>query len=224
MSAPVRIEACEFPEDRLYDADGFVWIREESGTAIVGITSILAAVAGKLTAVRTKAMGVIYGRGEGIGFLESGRYFGVVRAPVRGTLVAVNDEVLRKPKLLSDKPYGDGWFARLRPENWREDRTALRTAEAASDVLKSQIAALRVRCFAAFPDYEMYEIGVECSAVLVKLNELMPRIEIGEVVHIVSDDATAPVEMAQWTEQTGHPIVDARREGNLFHYLVRRAR
>lgn len=219
----MRIEECEFPEDLLYDSEGFLWIREESGIAVVGITSILAAVAGKLTSVRAKAAGVIYGRGEGIGSLESGRYFGVIRAPVRGTLLAVNEEAVRKPKLLSDSPYGDGWFARLRPENWRDDRTALRSAAAAHDLLTSQIAALRIRCFAAFPDYEMYEIGVECSAVLVKLNELMARIDAGEVVHIVSDDATAPVEMAQWTEQTGHPVVDARREGNLFHYLVRKA-
>jgi glycine cleavage system H lipoate-binding protein/TusA-related sulfurtransferase len=183
----------------------------------------LAAVAGRLTSVRAKAAGVIYGCGEGIGFLESGRYFGVIRAPVRGTLLAVNDAALRKPRLLSDSPYGDGWFARLRPEDWRQDRAALKSAVAAKDVLRSQIAALRIRCFAAFPDYEMVEIGVECSAVLVKLNELIARIEVGEVVHIVSDDATAPVEMAQWTDQTGHPVVDARREGNLFHYLVRKA-
>jgi len=220
----MRIEECEFPDDLLYDSEGFAWVREESGIAVVGITSILAAVAGKLTSVRAKTAGVIYGRREGIGSLESGRYFGVIRAPVRGTLLAVNEEVLRKPKLLSDSPYGDGWFARLRPENWREDQTALRSASAAHEMLKSQLASLRIRCFAAFPDYEMYEIGVECSAVLLKLNELMARIEVGEVVHIVSDDATAPVEMAQWTEQTGHPVVDARREGNLFHYLVRRAR
>ena len=219
----MRIEECEFPEDVLYDPEGLVWVREESGIAVVGITSILAAVAGKLASVRTKPTGVIYGRGEGIGSLESGRYFGVIRAPVRGTLLAVNEGVLRKPRLLSDSPYGDGWFARLRPEDWREDRTALRSASAASELLTSQIAALRVRCFAAFPDYEMVEIGVECSAVLVKLNELVARIEVGEVVHIVSDDATAPVEMAQWTDQSGHPVVDARREGNLFHYLVRKA-
>ena len=219
----MRIEECEFPDELLYDPEGLVWVREESGVALVGITSILAAVAGKLTSVRAKTAGVIYGRGEGIGSLESGRYFGVIRAPVRGTLLAVNEEVLRKPRLLSDSPYGDGWFARLRPEDWREDRIALRSGPAARDLLESQIAALRIRCFAAFPDYEMVEIGTECSAVLVKLNELIARIEAGEVVHIVSDDATAPVEMAQWTEQTGHPVVDARREGNLFHYLVRKA-
>ncbi len=220
----MRIEECEFPEDVLYDPDGFVWLREDVESAVVGITSVLAAVAGKLTSVRARPTGIIYARGDGIGSLESGRYFGLIRAPVRGTLVAVNEEALRRPRLLSEAPYGEGWFARLRPENWQEDRGVLRSSADARGLLWTQIEALRVRCFAAFPDYEMVEIGVECSAVLVKLNELMARIEVGEVVHILSDDATAPVEMAHWTAQTGHPVVDARKEANLFHYLVRKAR
>lgn len=220
----MRIDACEFPDDLLYDPEGFVWAREDSNEVVVGITSILAAVAGKLVSVRSKPTGVVYGRGEGIGSLESGRYFGVIRAPVRGALLAVNDDVLRRPKLLSESPYTDGWFARLRPENWREDLTVLKPADAAKGVIRSQIEALRVRCFAAFPDYEMYEIGVECAAVLVKLNELLRQMELGEVVHIVSDDWTAPVEMARWSEETGQPVIDSRTEGTLYHYLVRKVR
>lgn len=219
----MRIEECEFSDDVLYDSEGFVWARDESGIVVVGITSILAAVAGKLTSARAKPTAVVYGRGEAIGFLESVRYFGVIRTPVRGTLLAVNEAALRRPRLLSESPYGVGWFARMRPEDWRQDRGALRSATTAKESLATQVAALHVRCFAALPDYEMFEIGVECAAVLVKLNDLVAHIEVGEVVHIVSDDATAPAEMAQWTEQTGNPVVDARKEGNLFHYLVRKA-
>jgi len=54
---------------------------------------------------------------------------------------------------------------------------------------------LGVHCFAGFPDYEMYEIGVECSAVLVMLNDFLATSEKGIVVHIVSDDTTADIEM-----------------------------
>lgn len=221
----MKIDECAFPDDLLYDAEGLSWAREgPRGEVVVGITSILAAVAGKLTSVRAKLPGVVYARGEGIGALESGRYFGVIRAPVNGLLAAINDAVLRTPKVLSESPYGEGWFARLRAANWAEDKTALKPASAAEGTLRSQIAALRVRCFAAFPDYEMYEIGVECAAVLVKLNEMLARIEAGEVVHIVSDDWTAPIEMDRWSEETKHPVIETRREGNLYHFLVRKAR
>lgn len=221
----MRIQECEFPDDLLYDADGMTWARQESGGhVLVGITSIQAAVAGKLTSVLGKPAGVLYARGEGVGALESGRYFGVIRTPVRGLLVAVNEAVLQKPKLLSEAPYSDGWFAHLRAEDWAADLQVLRSPDAAKDLLKSQIDALRVRCFAAFPDHEMYEIGVECSAVLLRLNELLDRIDVGEVVHIVSDDWTAPVEMDRWVGETGHALLEIRREGNLYHILVRKAR
>src|SRR5205823_132875 len=132
---PMKIEGCEFPNDLLYDPDGLVWCRPDSGEVTIGITSIYAAVAER--------------------------------------------------------------FAK-------------------------QIDSLRVRCFAAFPDHEMFEIGTECAAVLVKLNELLARVPIGDVVHLVTDDGTAPIEMVRWSDETGQPVIDERREGNLFHFLVRK--
>ena len=127
-------------------------------------------------------------------------------------------------KLLSESPYREGWFARIRPASFRSERESLLAPDAAKELLGTQIKALRVRCFAAFPDYEMYEIGTECAAVLVRLNELLSRIDIGDVVHIVSDDWTAPIEMDRWSSETGQPVVDSRKEGNLYHFLVRKVR
>jgi len=92
------------------------------------------------------------------------------------------------------------------------------------DVVKrpKKIAEFHARCFKAFPDHEMYEIGTECSAVLVRLNELLATIPIGDVVHLVTDDPTSYVEMVRWMDQTGHELVDWRQEGNLFHFIVRK--
>ena len=223
MGRTTKIAECEFPDDLQYDPEGLTWARQEGGEVVVGITAIQAAVAGKLTAVTAKPVGVEYARGRVMGTVESGKYFGTVKTPVAGIL-AVNEAVLGRPKLLSESPYREGWFARIRPTRWTADRGSLLAIDAARGVLASLIETLHVRCFAAFPDYEMYEIGTECAAVLVKLNELMSRIGIGEVVHIVSDDWTAPMEMDRWSSETGHPVVDARREGTLYHFLVRKAR
>ena len=201
-----------------------MWARRDQGEVVVGITSILAAVAGKLTSVTAKPVGREYARGRAMGAIESGRYFGTLKTPVGGVLVSVNAAVLNRPKILSESPYGEGWFARLQPTPLIEDWESAMGIEEATPALKSQIAALRVRCFASFPDHEMYEIGTECAAVLVKLNELIVRIPVGEVVHIVSDDWTAPMEMDRWSTETGQPVVDSRREGNLYHFLVRKVK
>ncbi len=222
MGRTTKIAECEFPDDLLYDPEGLTWAREEAVEVAIGITTIQAAVAGKLTSVTARPVGGEYARGRVIGTLESGKYFGTVKTPVGGILIALNERVLEKPKLLSESPYREGWFARLRPTNWTANREALLPIERARGLLEKQIEALHVRCFAAFPDYDMYEIGTECAAVLVRLNELMSRMEVGEVVHIVSDDWTAPMEMERWSAETGQPVVDARKEGNLYHFLVRK--
>ena len=141
---------------------------------------------------------------------------------MRGTLLAVNAAVLSAPRLLSQAPYTDGWFARLRPLDWEGDRASLKPASEAREALAAQIAALRVHCFAAFPDYELFEIGTECSAVIAKLDETLARAADNEVVHLVSDDWTAPAEMVNWSRRTGYPVIEERKEGNLYHFLVRK--
>jgi len=217
------IDGCEFPDDVLYERDGLVWVRREAaGEVVLGITSIHAALAGRLAKVEAREVGAEYAAGKSLGTLEGGRYFGPIRTPVRGRLIAVNDAVLAAPKLLSERPYTDGWFARIRPADWEADRRSLTPLPDARDFLAAQRAALRVHCFAAFPDYELFEIGTECSAVLAKLDDTIAHAAEGEVVHLVSDDWTAPMEMVNWSQRTGHPIVEERKEGNLFHFLVRK--
>jgi glycine cleavage system H lipoate-binding protein/TusA-related sulfurtransferase len=221
---PMEIDGCPFPEDRSYEPDGLVWVRlEPDGEAVVGITSIYAALAGRLTSVRPRPVGSEHLEGGIVATIEGGKYFGPVRTPLAGMVVRTNDAIVGRPKILSERPYTEGWVVRIRPTRPTEaDR--LRSAAESAAAFGRQIANLRVRCFAAFPDFEMFEIGTECAAVLARLSELMGRIEAGEVVHLVSDDPTAPVEMVRWSDETGHPVVDSRREGNLFHFLVRKAR
>lgn len=219
----MRIQECEFPEDVWYDADGFVWLRREpSGDVVLGITSIQAALAGRLTKIQPRAVGTEYARGRSLGTIEGGRYFGAVRTPVRGMLLQVNEAVLSTPKVLSERPYAEGWFAHLRPTAWEEDVASLVPADRARDLLASQIAALHVHCFAAFPDYEMFEIGTECSAVLTKLDETLVHAEAGEVLHLVSDDWTAPAELENWAQRTHNTVLESRKEGNLYHFLIRK--
>ena len=219
----MEIDHCAFPEDILYEADGLVWVRPvESGDVLVGITSIYAAIVGPIAKVTAKPIGAAYARDVAIGFLESGKYFGPIRSPVRGVLRATNPDVLAKPRIMTNAPYTDGWLARVHATDFDEDRKGLHAASDAKPLLAKQIAELRVRCFAAFPDHEMFEIGVECSAVLTKLNELLQGIRVGDVVHLVTDDPTAPIEMVRWSDETKQPVIDERKEGNLYHFLVRK--
>src|SRR6478735_2216932 len=105
----MQIDHCSFPEDILYDPDNFVWAKIESDSLVrVGINSILSSLAGKLSKVNLKGVNMDIMRGRSLGTIESGKYFGVVRSPVTGSIVEINEAVLSNPRLVNDSPYTNG--------------------------------------------------------------------------------------------------------------------
>jgi glycine cleavage system H lipoate-binding protein/TusA-related sulfurtransferase len=221
----LRIENCEFPEDALYDLENNVWVKMESRSrAKLGITSVYAALAGRLNKVTFKPTGADVRKGQSVATIESPRYFGVVRTPLTGRLVTVNAALERDPKLANDSPYTLGWFAELEPALPNNELGLLVEPKNAVERVREQIRELRVRCFKAYPDYEMWEIGVECASVLVRLNELMERCKLGEVVHVISDDPTADIEMERWSDETGQAVLESRKEGKLTHFIVKKVK
>jgi len=221
----LEIDYCNFPDDALYDLENNVWVRlNEAKVAKVGITSVHAGLVGRLNRIRFKPIGTLLSRGQSIATIESVKYFGAVRAPLSGRLVAVNSALESKPKLANDSPYDEGWFAQIEPTQESEELPLLSDLRSIEEKVRSQIRELHVRCFKAYPDHEMWEIGVECGAVLVRLNELMVRCSLDDVVHVVSDDPTADIEMVRWSDETGQALLESRTEGSLFHFIVRKVR
>ncbi|MDW0174615.1 MAG: hypothetical protein QOK56_11320, partial [Nitrososphaeraceae archaeon] len=92
------------------------------------------------------------------------------------------------------------------------------------DEIKKLIDKLHIRCFSAFPDYVMFEIGVECAATLTKLDELIGKIDLGNVVHVVSDDTSADLEMIRWSEEREQSLLEYRKEGTLYHFIVKKTK
>ena len=221
----MEIDHCVFPDDLLYDLENNTWLRiEENGEVTVGVTSVLPAIAGRLTHARLKSPEVAIQRGQSLGTLESLKFVGPVPSPVSGILLKTNGLIVDRPRIINDSPYQEGWVASLKPSHLALERILLSKSTESKTLLAKKIAEFHVRCFKAFPDHEMSEIGTECSAVLIRLNELLTTIPVGEVVHLVSDDQTAYVEMVAWSERTGQNLLDWRQDGNLFHFIVKKMR
>jgi TusA-related sulfurtransferase len=146
----------------------------------------------------------------------------VVRSPVSGTISRTNASLAARPELLNRDPYGKGWFAEIKVGK-TEDLGFLRRLPDAEPQIARKLKERHVHCFAAFPDYEMSDIGVECAAVLVELNELLSKSSTGTVVHIISDDSSAEVEMERWSDQTGNALLEYRKDGSIHHFIVRKA-
>ena len=221
----MEVDHCIFPDELLYDLENNTWLRIDGEKKVsVGVTSLLYAIAGKLIQAKLKTDGVEIEKGQSLGTLESERFVGPIPSPVSGILVETNPLVQARPRTINDSPYEDGWVAKLNPSRLPVEKILLSKPGDSRELLARRIAEHHVRCFKAFPDHEMYEIGTECSAVLIRLNDELASMPIGEVVHLVSDDPTAYVEMSAWADRTRQSLVDWRKEGNLFHFIVRKVR
>jgi len=192
--------------------------------ATVGINSILAWMGGRFSTVSLPSVGTWVARGRNLGSVESLRHFDVVRSPLTGTVVEANAALRENPRLLNKDPYGEGWFARIRASNYSEEAASLADTASVQTQLMEKITQLRIHCLRDFPDQEMYEIGTECSAVLAKLDEVVATASIGDVIHLVTDDPTASIEMVRWSERTGNSLVEDEPDAKLAHFLVKKTK
>ncbi len=216
----MRILDCEYPDELLYDVEGGIWARGSDGTFVIGVAPTLGWTSGGFTSLKLKVVGTRVAKGKTLGSVEGPRHFDVVRAPFDCQIVERNTVVLDSPRLANKSPYEEGWLVKLTQIGQESSLTTL-TECAAS--IRAKLVELRVHCFAAFPDVEMYEIGVECAAVLSRLNELMLGSPPETTVHLVSDDPGAAIEMERWQVQTGNLLLESKRDGTLFHFVVRKS-
>jgi glycine cleavage system H protein len=240
-----KIDNCKFPSAYLYDTQNFTWAdldfgdkktepNRESVIVRVGLMPVLSYVAGKIQKIKLKPEGEIINKGKSLGTIESLSYFGVIRSPLSGKIVGINKDLLHNPKLVNDSPFEYGWIAKIKPFDC-ENFESLQSIDQCKTEISSLIKKFNVKCFKNFPDFEMYELGTECSATLAKLDDFMnTKMKIGHIVHLVSDEPTADLEVPRWIEEKRQELTEIIMEKNeikksngpnyLFHILVKKLR
>jgi glycine cleavage system H protein len=105
-------------EDLYYWTHGQTWAKlEADGKVRMGLTDLAQKLAGNIRFIRIKPRGRQVEQGKGVATLETGKWVGPVEAPISGTIAEINRGLRRKPQVLNDDPYGDGWVAILEPLN-----------------------------------------------------------------------------------------------------------
>jgi glycine cleavage system H protein len=216
------VGGCLLPEDRLYDFENEVWYLPEGddGVARVGLLGPLVWFAGRFQSVSFRPIHGKIAQGRSVATVESQRYTGAVRLPLDAEVVERNSSLVSHPRLLNDSPYGDGWVVRVRADGGLPP--GLETAAAIRERLVERIRTRHIHCWPVTPDLEIYEIGIECSAVLTMLNDELRHSPAGTAVLMMTDDPTSPIEMERWADQTGHRVLARRQEGTLHQFLVRK--
>ena len=142
-----EVRGCRIPDDLYYWPEKHVWARPEAdGTVTIGITDVAQHLARAIINVTPRGVGRRVQRGKSAGTPESGKWVGPVTSPISGEIVAVNEAAVAQPSLLNSDPYGRGWFARLKPDDWEGESAELLTGTAAVRAYQELLAREGISC------------------------------------------------------------------------------
>lgn len=102
------------PDDLRYTPD-HEWARLEDGKVRVGITDYAQEALGDVVFVQLPEPGTRVEAGASFSEVESTKSVSDIYAPVAGTVLEVNSDLVDAPQRLNEDPYGEGWICLLEP-------------------------------------------------------------------------------------------------------------
>ncbi len=90
------------------------WVRIEGGEAVIGISDYAQSKLSDVVFVELPAAGKELKAGSACLVIESVKAAEEVFAPVSGSVIARNEALEKKPELVNNDPFGEGWLVRVK--------------------------------------------------------------------------------------------------------------
>ena len=91
------------------------WVKLEADDIVqVGITNHAQQQLGDIVFVELPEIDTAFGQGDDICVIESVKAASELKAPVSGSIVAVNELLPDEPNIVNDDPMEAGWFCRIK--------------------------------------------------------------------------------------------------------------
>ena len=113
----------EYPQDFRY-LDSHEYVRLDGEIATIGITAFAIEQLGDIVFLELPDIGDVITKGETFGSIESVKAVEDLNSPVTGTVVERNQDLIDDPEQVTEDPYGEGWFLKVRindPDEINED-------------------------------------------------------------------------------------------------------
>jgi glycine cleavage system H protein len=108
------VSSVNVPDDLRYTSD-HEWVRLEGERVRIGITDYAQDALGDIVYVQLPGPGTSSVAGQALCELESTKSVSDVYAPLDGTVVEVNSELVDAPERVNEDPYGEGWICLIEP-------------------------------------------------------------------------------------------------------------
>ncbi|MEH2380851.1 MAG: glycine cleavage system protein GcvH [Nostoc sp.] len=118
----------EYPQDFRY-LDSHEYVRLDGEIATIGITEFAVHELGDIVFLELPEIGDALTRGENFGTIESVKAVEDLNSPITGTVIERNEALINSPEQVSEDPYGEGWFLKVRVNDSAEVEDALTADE-----------------------------------------------------------------------------------------------
>lgn len=118
-----KVLEADYPDHLYYDMDNQIWYQPlPDGLVRAGFTPWAASLMGEVLVFTPKRIGRDFEKDRSFATVEGGKWIGSARAAFDGVVVAHNEQLVRKPELLTQDAFGEGWMLVVRPvrADWRE--------------------------------------------------------------------------------------------------------
>jgi len=137
----------QFPKDVYYHR-GHTWARlegDQKGRAVkIGLDDFTQQVMGDIDAVELPPIGLKLKQGEVAWKVCRGKRKLGQLAPLGGTVVDLNEKLIKDPSLANRSPYDEGWILKIKPNNLGEEMPTLMDSfqfRVSFDQLKAKLRA-----------------------------------------------------------------------------------
>lgn len=113
------------------------WARIDGDTAAFGITSYAQETLGDIVFIELPDVGAEVTAGAPYAEVESVKAVSDVYAPLSGTVIEINEEVVDAPETINRSPYEDGWLIKVQVSDPAEIDDLL-TAEEYHELLETE--------------------------------------------------------------------------------------
>lgn len=122
----VNVDGYELREGLYYWPKGLTWAKVEPDRRVrVGLTDLGQGIAKKIRSVRIRPKGKIVDQGKTVATIETIKWVGPIESPISGTIEEINEALSKKPTLINEDPYSEGWIALLKPTKPEELETLI---------------------------------------------------------------------------------------------------
>lgn len=127
----------DIPQNLLY-TETHEWVAVDGDIATVGITDYAQDLLHEIVFVELPEINIEVHKGEPVAEIESVKSVAKVYSPVSGFITEVNSILEKKPELLNEDPYGEGWILKIRMSNFEEEKSELLTHEKYFQLIKEE--------------------------------------------------------------------------------------